>query len=151
MFPSFRANGEVPLSPAVFLRDHLRKAAIGAGVQVPEGHRFGLHNLRHSLSNWMVNKAKVEAKTVQEILRHRRIQTTLDIWTSSRTRIKHEQRKASSLRHYGGLPQWCNSCGLECGLNDLAFKAVNSRFQWWALQDSNLRLPPCEGGTLPLS
>jgi hypothetical protein len=22
---------------------------------------------------------------------------------------------------------------------------------WWALQDSNLRLPPCEGGTLPLS
>jgi len=137
VFPSFRANGEVPLSPAVFLRDHLRKAAIGAGVQVPEGHRFGLHNLRHSLSNWMVNKAKVEAKTVQEILRHRR--------------IKHEQRKASSLRHYGGLPQWCNSCGLECGLNDLAFKAVNSRFQWWALQDSNLRLPPCEGGTLPLS
>jgi hypothetical protein len=37
VFPSFRANGEVPLSPAVFLRDHLRKAAIGAGVQVPEG------------------------------------------------------------------------------------------------------------------
>jgi hypothetical protein len=23
--------------------------------------------------------------------------------------------------------------------------------RWWALQDSNLRLPPCEGGTLPLS
>jgi hypothetical protein len=22
---------------------------------------------------------------------------------------------------------------------------------WWALQDLNLRLPPCEGGTLPLS
>jgi len=22
---------------------------------------------------------------------------------------------------------------------------------WWALQDSNLRLPPCEDGTLPLS
>jgi hypothetical protein len=22
---------------------------------------------------------------------------------------------------------------------------------WWALKDSNLRLPPCEGGTLPLS
>src|SRR6202034_1877102 len=22
---------------------------------------------------------------------------------------------------------------------------------WWAQQDSNLRLPPCEGGTLPLS
>ena len=23
--------------------------------------------------------------------------------------------------------------------------------RWWALKDSNLRLPPCEGGTLPLS
>jgi integrase len=23
--------------------------------------------------------------------------------------------------------------------------------RWWAQQDSNLRLPPCEGGTLPLS
>lgn len=23
--------------------------------------------------------------------------------------------------------------------------------KWWAQQDSNLRLPPCEGGTLPLS
>jgi hypothetical protein len=27
----------------------------------------------------------------------------------------------------------------------------NSRSIWWAQQDSNLRLPPCEGGTLPLS
>ncbi|HEY6851825.1 MAG TPA: tyrosine-type recombinase/integrase, partial [Terracidiphilus sp.] len=50
-------------------------------VQVPKGHRFGLHNLRHSLSNWMVNKAKVEPKTVQGILRHSRIQTTLDLYT----------------------------------------------------------------------
>jgi len=51
------------------------------GVQVPKGHRFGLHNLRHSLSNWMVNTAKVEPKTVQGILRHSRIQTTLDLYT----------------------------------------------------------------------
>jgi integrase len=42
---------------------------------------LGLHNLRHSLSNWMVNKAKVEPKTVQGILRHSRIQTTLDLYT----------------------------------------------------------------------
>jgi integrase len=81
VFPSFKANGKVPLSPAVFVADHSRKAAIGAGVQVPKGHRFGLHNLRHSLSNWMVNKAKVEPKTVQGILRHSRIQTTLDLYT----------------------------------------------------------------------
>ena len=50
-------------------------------MQIPEGHRFGLHNLRHSLSHWLVNKGKVEPKTVQSILRHSRIQTTLDIYT----------------------------------------------------------------------
>ncbi len=81
VFPSFKENGKVPVSPSVFVADHLRTAAIRVGVEVPEGHRFGLHNLRHSLSNWMVNKAKVEPKTVQGILRHSRIQTTLDLYT----------------------------------------------------------------------
>lgn len=38
-------------------------------------------NLRHSLNNWLVNKAKIEPKTVQGILRHSRIQTTLDLHT----------------------------------------------------------------------
>ena len=68
-------------SPAIFVADHLRPAAKAAGVQIENGQRFGLHNLRHSLSNWLVNKAKVEPKTVQSILRHSRIQTTLDIYT----------------------------------------------------------------------
>jgi len=48
---------------------------------IARGQRFGLHNLRHSLSNWLVNKAKVEPKTVQGILRHSKIQTTLDLYT----------------------------------------------------------------------
>jgi integrase len=81
VFPSLKASGKVPLSAGVFVADHLRTAATNAGVRIPEGHRFGLHNLRHSLSNWMVNKAKVEPKTVQGILRHSRIQTTLDLYT----------------------------------------------------------------------
>jgi hypothetical protein len=33
------------------------------------------------LSNWLVNKAKVEPKTVHEILRHAKSQTTLDLHT----------------------------------------------------------------------
>jgi integrase len=81
VFPSIKANGRVPLSASIFVADHLRPAAIRAGVPVQPGQRFGLHNLRHSLSNWMVNKAKVEPKTVQGILRHSRIQTTLDLYT----------------------------------------------------------------------
>lgn len=81
VFPSLKADGKVPLSGGIFAADHLRKAAIKVGVTIPEGHRWGLHNLRHSLSNWMVNKAKVAPKTVQGILRHSRIQTTLDLYT----------------------------------------------------------------------
>ena len=63
------------------MADHLRRAAIAAGVSIENGQRFGLHNLRHSLSNWLVNKAKVGPKTVQGILRHSKIQTTLDLYT----------------------------------------------------------------------
>jgi integrase len=48
---------------------------------IPDGYRWGLHNLRHSLSNWLVNKAKENPKTVQGILGHSRIQTTLDLYT----------------------------------------------------------------------
>ena len=81
VFPSLKMSGKVPVSAGVFVSDHLRPAAKNAGVRIPEGHRFGLHNLRHSLSNWMVNKAKVAPKTVQGILRHSRIQTTLDLYT----------------------------------------------------------------------
>ena len=81
VFPSLKAHGRVPLSSSVFVADHLRPAAKAAGVLIQDGQRFGLHNLRHSLSNWLVNKAKVEPKTVQGILRHSRIQTTLDLYT----------------------------------------------------------------------
>jgi integrase len=81
VFPSFKAGGRVPLSSSIFVADHLRPAAKATGVQIEDGQRFGLHNLRHSLSNWLVNKGKVEPKTVQGILRHSRIQTTLDLYT----------------------------------------------------------------------
>jgi len=81
VFPSLKRRGRAPLCASIFVADHLRKAAIDTGVQVQPGQRFGLHNLRHSLSNWLVNKAKIEPKTVQGILRHSRIQTTLDLYT----------------------------------------------------------------------
>jgi integrase len=81
VFPSFRAKGRKPLCSSVFVADYLRPAAKKAGVHIDDGQRFGLHNLRHSLSNWLVNKAKVEPKTVQGILRHSKIQTTLDLYT----------------------------------------------------------------------
>jgi integrase len=81
VFPSLKEKGKLPLYASTFVADHLRPAAISAGVQIAKGQRFGLHNLRHSLSNWLVNKAKIEPKTVQGILRHSKIQTTLDLYT----------------------------------------------------------------------
>ena len=81
VFPSMKSQGRKPLCSSVFVADHLRPAAKKAGVHIEDGQRFGLHNLRHSLSNWLVNKAKVQPKTVQGILRHSKIQTTLDLYT----------------------------------------------------------------------
>jgi integrase len=81
IFPSMRAEGRKPLCSSIFAADHLRPASQKAGVLIQDGQRFGLHNLRHSLSNWLANKAKIEPKTVQGILRHSKIQTTLDLYT----------------------------------------------------------------------
>jgi integrase len=83
VFPSLRAKGKKPLYASSFVADYLRPAARTAGVAIADGQRFGLHNLRHSLSNWLVNKAKIEPKTVQGILRHSKIQTTLDLYTQA--------------------------------------------------------------------
>jgi integrase len=81
VFPSLQRRGRIPICSSVFCRVHLRPAAKKAGVVIPDGHRWGLHNLRHSLSNWLVNKAKENPKTVSGILGHSRIQTTLDLYT----------------------------------------------------------------------
>ncbi len=44
-------------SAAIFVADHLRPAAKKTGP-IEDGRRFALHNLRHSLSNWLVNKGR---------------------------------------------------------------------------------------------
>jgi integrase len=83
VFPSLREEGRIPLYASTFVADYLRPAAKKAGVTIAPGQRFGLHNLRHSLSNWLVNAGKVQPKTVQGLLRHSKIQTTLDLYTQS--------------------------------------------------------------------
>jgi hypothetical protein len=60
------AERKKPLYASTFVADYLRPAAKKAGTHIEDGQRFGPHNLRHSLSNCLVNKAKVEPKTVQE-------------------------------------------------------------------------------------
>ena len=52
VFPSFRCKGKQPRTANMLVEDHLRPAAVAAGV-LKEGEkvRFGFHNLRHSLQN----------------------------------------------------------------------------------------------------
>lgn len=48
---------------------------------IPEGQAVSEVVQTPAMSNWLVNKAKENPKTVQGILGHARIQTTLDLYT----------------------------------------------------------------------
>ncbi len=68
----------------MIVADHLRPAAIKAGVVLKPGQRFGFHNLRHSLSSLLITGQKSDVRTTQDILRRRSgSATTLDLSTQS--------------------------------------------------------------------
>ncbi len=101
----------------MLVSDYLRPAAVKAGVlRVAEDGtvcdssgnpvwRFGFHNLRHSLSTALITSEKQDPRTVQDMMRHSKSSTTLDLYTQSTM----EQRIAAqeSLLHRfvpNGLP-----------------------------------------------
>jgi integrase len=52
VFPSFRLKGRKPRCANMLVEDYLRPAAVRAGVlSKDDSHRFGFHNLRHSLAS----------------------------------------------------------------------------------------------------
>ena len=64
-FPSFRLDGRKPRAANMLVEDHLRPAAVKAGViAAGDPCRFGFHNLRHSLASFLV-RSKTDPKTVQ--------------------------------------------------------------------------------------
>jgi integrase len=83
VFPSIRLEGKKPLSASIMVQKYLRPAAVKAGV-IKEGQkvRFGFHNFRHSLATALV-KLKVDAKTVQGMLRHEDFGTTMQLYAQS--------------------------------------------------------------------
>jgi len=83
VFPSFRCKGKQPRTANMLVEDHLRPAAVEAGV-LKEGEkvRFGFHNLRHSLASFLV-RTKTDPKTVQALLRHSDVRTTLQLYAHS--------------------------------------------------------------------
>ena len=83
VFPSFRLKGKKPLSASIMVQKYLRPAAIKAGViKEDERVRFGFHNFRHSLASSLV-KLKCDPKTVQGILRHEDVRTTMQLYAQS--------------------------------------------------------------------
>jgi integrase len=82
IFPSFKLKGRQPRTASILAADHLRPAAISAGVALQPSQRFGFHNLRHSLATFLVNKEK-DAKTVQGLLRQANVSTTLGLYAQS--------------------------------------------------------------------
>lgn len=79
VFASTRSGGRKPRSSSVLTFDHLRPAAIAAGVKLKKGQRFGFHNFRHGLASWLVNQG-TDVKTVQGLLRHSNVSTTLGLY-----------------------------------------------------------------------
>ena len=54
IFASSRLKGRQPRTASILAADHLRPAAIAAGVVLKPGQRFGFHNLRHSLATFLI-------------------------------------------------------------------------------------------------
>jgi integrase len=83
VFPSFRLKGKKPRCANMLVRHYLRPAAVNAGVLAKDDrHRFGFHNLRHSLASFLV-RTKTDPKTVQTLLRHSNVKTTLQLYAHS--------------------------------------------------------------------
>src|SRR5206468_5707318 len=83
VFASFKRKGKQPRVANMLVQSHLRPAAIRAGVFRKDSKvRFGFHNLRHSLASFLV-RTKTDPKTVQALLRHSDVKTTLQLYAHS--------------------------------------------------------------------
>ena len=51
-------------------------------ISKDDPRRFGFHNLRHSLASFLV-RAQTDPKTVQALLRHANVKTTLQLYAHS--------------------------------------------------------------------
>jgi integrase len=52
------------------------------GIHLKPGQRFGFHNFRHGLATFLISRGK-DVKTIQELLRHAKVSTTLDLYSQA--------------------------------------------------------------------
>jgi integrase len=86
IFPSLRLKGKKPPAANMLVSDYLRVAAEKAGV-IAAPRTFGFHTFRRTLASVLV-RMKVNVKTVQEILRHQNLKTTLEIYAKAMSEDK---------------------------------------------------------------
>jgi len=82
IFPSTKLKGITPLSASMMTAAKIRPAAVKVGIPLAKGQRFGFHNFRHSLATFLVNRG-TDVKTIQGLLRHAKVTTTLDLYSQS--------------------------------------------------------------------
>ena len=88
VFPSFKLKGKKPRVTNMLVEDHLRPAAIAAGV-IKDGDdiHLGFHTFRHSICSYLVGQG-TDPKTVQTLLRHADVATTLGIYAHSHSEAR---------------------------------------------------------------
>jgi len=82
IFPSLKLKGKTPLSASIMAADKIRPAALKVGIRLVKGQRFGFHNFRPSLATFLVSQG-TDVKTIQGLLRHANVTTTLDLYSQS--------------------------------------------------------------------
>jgi integrase len=115
VFPSFRLKGKQPRVANMLVEDHLRPAAAKAGILSShrdehgrlvedDPHRFGFHNLRHSLASFLV-RIRTDPKTVQTLLRHSDVKLTLQFYSHavSRDRMVAAGEMLSAILSHGWI------------------------------------------------
>lgn len=86
VFASPNTAGEFPFRPTAVLENHIKPAAVRAGL----GPRVGWHTFRHTYS-CLLRQLGVDIKVQQELLRHADIRTTMNVYTQAVS----EQKRAA--------------------------------------------------------
>ena len=125
VFPSFRLKGKQPRVANMLVEDHLRPAAVKAGVLSShrdvggllvddDPRRFGFHNLRHSLASFLI-RIRTDPKTVQTLLRHSDVKLTLQFYTHavSRDRMAAAGKMLAAILSHAAADQ--SGLKADCG------------------------------------
>ena len=76
--------------------DKIRSRCSPGGIRLESVQRFGFHNFRHSLATFLVSRGK-DVKTIQGLLRHAKVTTTLDLYSQSIDAAKLEAQEDIAL------------------------------------------------------